>query len=83
MTRKVDWTGLMRLGLGALRLSPEVFWQMTPVELQRALEGAGILPLEGQMLLRKDLDRLMQDHPDAPRNAVDRPASKETIDATR
>jgi len=30
---KVDWAGLMRLGLVRLRLSPEVFWALTPAEL--------------------------------------------------
>jgi uncharacterized phage protein (TIGR02216 family) len=29
----VDWTGLARLGLGRLRLTPEVFWALTPFEL--------------------------------------------------
>ncbi|MEM1299882.1 MAG: phage tail assembly chaperone, partial [Pseudomonadota bacterium] len=33
MDEQVDWPHLMRLGLGALRLSPEVFWNMTPNEL--------------------------------------------------
>ena len=35
----VDWPGLMRLGLGALRLPPEAFWSMTPGEFRLALEG--------------------------------------------
>lgn len=54
----------MRLGLGVLRLAPETFWSMTPVELQRALEGAGVVPIDGHGLMRTDLDRLMQAHPD-------------------
>ncbi len=29
----MDWPGLMRLGLHELRLSPEVFWALTPAEL--------------------------------------------------
>lgn len=28
-----DWPGLMRLGLGELRLPPTTFWQLTPREL--------------------------------------------------
>jgi uncharacterized phage protein (TIGR02216 family) len=60
------WTELMRLGLGALRLPPEVFWAMTPVELQRALEGAGILlSTDGAGLMeRATLERLMARFPD-------------------
>lgn len=34
---RIDWPGLMRLGLGALRLSPEAFWAMTPRELAAAI----------------------------------------------
>ena len=33
---RVDWPGLMRLGLGEMRLAPEVFWTMTPRELEAA-----------------------------------------------
>lgn len=44
----LDWAGLMRLGLGALRLPPEVFWAMTPGELMLALEGAGILAVSAR-----------------------------------
>lgn len=29
----MDWPGLMRLGLGVLRLSPDAFWALTPAEL--------------------------------------------------
>ncbi|HVH03303.1 MAG TPA: rcc01693 family protein [Amaricoccus sp.] len=32
MTR-IAWGGLMRLGLVELRLTPEVFWDLTPAEL--------------------------------------------------
>ncbi|MCH8951367.1 MAG: phage tail assembly chaperone [Proteobacteria bacterium] len=60
------WTELMRLGLGALRLAPEVFWAMTPVELQRALEGAGILAVggAGSWMERAALEGLMARFPD-------------------
>jgi uncharacterized phage protein (TIGR02216 family) len=32
MTR-IDWPGLMRVGIGQLGLAPEVFWRLTPAEL--------------------------------------------------
>ena len=64
----MDWSGLMRLGLGALRLPPDQFWAMTPSELCRALEGAGLRPIAGLALDRGALDRLMAAHPDRTRN---------------
>ena len=30
----IDWPGLIRAGLVDLRLSPEAFWRLTPVELR-------------------------------------------------
>lgn len=65
------WTELMRLGLGALRLPPEVFWTMTPVELQRALEGAGILAVGGAggWMERAALEALMARFPDNDRGS--------------
>ncbi|MEM1428778.1 MAG: phage tail assembly chaperone [Pseudomonadota bacterium] len=43
----LDWPGLMRLGLGELRLHPKVFWAMTPVEFAvfsgRDLAGGGAM----------------------------------------
>lgn len=63
---EVDWAGLMRLGLGALRLSPEVFWAMTPGELMLALEGAGVLPVGGQAAMgAARLAELMAAFPDS------------------
>lgn len=60
------WAEMMRLGLGALRLPPDVFWAMTPVELRLALEGAGLLaPGAGRAWMdSKSLDRLMTAFPD-------------------
>ena len=63
MAEKVDWTGLMRVGLGVLRLSPEAFWSMTPGELRCALEGAG-LASEAAAPDRATLERLMRAFPD-------------------
>ena len=62
---QVDWSGLMRLGLGALRLSPDVFWAMSPAELRLALEGAGFLNPDTRMPMdRKSLASLMSAYPD-------------------
>ena len=62
----VDWPGLMRLGLGALRLAPCDFWAMTPGELRLALEGAGIVPIAGAGPMgRGRLAELMAAFPDA------------------
>ncbi len=60
------WDELMRLGLGTLGLAPDVFWAMTPVELQRALEGAGVLVPGGgaAWMERAALDALMARFPD-------------------
>ncbi|MEO6299302.1 MAG: rcc01693 family protein [Paracoccaceae bacterium] len=30
----IDWSGLMRLGMHRLGLSPDVFWRLTPLELK-------------------------------------------------
>lgn len=52
----------MAVGFGLLRLSPDVFWKMTPRELERAagaLRGRGGAPPS-----RGDLDRLMLMFPD-------------------
>ncbi|MEM1344691.1 MAG: rcc01693 family protein [Pseudomonadota bacterium] len=65
-TDTLAWAQLMRLGLGTLRLAPEHFWAMTPVELLCALEGAGVLAPEGARLGRTRLDALMHRYPDAP-----------------
>lgn len=61
-----DWALMMRLGLGALRLPPEVFWAMTPVEFACALEGAGLVGTAPSMT-RHDLDALMARYPDGGR----------------
>jgi uncharacterized phage protein (TIGR02216 family) len=62
----VDWPGLMRLGLGSLRLSSQEFWSMTPGELRLALEGAGILPVAAAGPMgRRRLAELMANFPDA------------------
>lgn len=57
----------MRLGLGALRLDAAAFWSMTPVEFQRALEGAGLIAVGGQAPDRAMLDALIAEFPDRPK----------------
>ena len=68
---ELAWVELMQLGLGALRLAPEVFWGMTPVELQRALEGAGILASggAGSWMERATLEGLIARFPDNDRES--------------
>jgi uncharacterized phage protein (TIGR02216 family) len=61
---RIDWDNLMRLGLGVLRLEPDAFWGMTPIELLRALEGSGVVPVGGTGLRRSGLERLMAAYPD-------------------
>jgi len=60
MSRKVDWNGLMRLGIGRLRLAPDTFWAMSPREFAAALEGAGVAAPVG----RAQLGQLMAKFPD-------------------
>lgn len=62
------WSRLMAAGLGLLRLSPDVFWAMTPRELMAALEGAGLTTAPaaapGGPLSRSELEGLMARFPD-------------------
>ena len=55
----IDWPGLMRLGLGQMRLTPATFWALTPAEflLLTGREGAAALG-------RSHLERLMARFPD-------------------
>lgn len=59
MTR-FDWPGLMRLGLGHLRLHPDAFWALTPRELMLML---GIDPGSAPMG-RARLAELARAYPD-------------------
>jgi uncharacterized phage protein (TIGR02216 family) len=53
----------MAAGLGTLRLSPAVFWAMTPRELDAALRGAfGVA--SAHPMSRADLSALMTVYPD-------------------
>ena len=53
----------MAAGLGTLRLSPQVFWAMTPRELDAALRGAFGITIPHPMS-RADLSALMTAYPD-------------------
>lgn len=57
----IAWDELLKVGLGDLRLDPEVFWSLTPVELM-LLSGRGSTP--AQTLDRGVLGELMKRFPD-------------------
>lgn len=57
----IDWPGLMRAGLHALGLAPEVFWRLTPVELRIMLGAEAMMP----PLTRARLEDLARRYPDA------------------
>lgn len=64
MAERINWSALMRHGMGGLRLSSDAFWSMTPAELRLALEGAGLLT--GDPAMDRDwLTALMGEFPDA------------------
>lgn len=55
-----DWTAMMRAGLQGLRLTPDQFWALTPVELRLMLgQGSAQAPLN-----RAGLDALLAAYPD-------------------
>ncbi|NEY89293.1 rcc01693 family protein [Tabrizicola oligotrophica] len=56
----IDWPGLMRAGLGQLRLTPEQFWRLSPVELRIMLGAEAAAP----PLTRARLDELRAAYPD-------------------
>ncbi len=60
----IPWPTLMAFGLGALKLPPDQFWQMTLQELFHAMNatGRGDIPLGVPQ--REDLERLMTAFPD-------------------
>lgn len=61
MKRGIDWLALMRLGLFQLRLTPEQFWQLTPVELTVM---AGGMPGVNPSMTRGLLEELCAEFPD-------------------
>jgi uncharacterized phage protein (TIGR02216 family) len=66
MSRRIDWTTLIGVGVGRLGLAPDAFWAMSPVELRAALGGfrSGAEPLG-----RDALEALMAAHPDRGEDA--------------
>ena len=61
MAARIDWPGLMRLGLVDLGLRPAEFWQLTPAELTFLATGGG--RAAGGMT-RTGLEALMARYPD-------------------
>lgn len=57
---RLDWAGLMRLGLRGLGLMPEEFWQLTPVELMVMLGREAGAP----SMSRARLEELARAFPD-------------------
>jgi len=55
----IDWPGLMRAGLQGLRLHPEQFWRLTPLELRMMLGAEDAAPLS-----RARLEELARAFPD-------------------
>jgi uncharacterized phage protein (TIGR02216 family) len=57
----MDWSGLLKLGLGRLRLTPSEFWRLTPAELLL------MLGIEGSSapMTRARLDELVKAFPDS------------------
>jgi uncharacterized phage protein (TIGR02216 family) len=60
MTR-IDWPGLMRVGLQGLGLRPAEFWALTPVELRLMLGADQAVPA----LTRARFEELASAYPDA------------------
>jgi len=56
----LDWPGLMRAGLGGLRLLPRDFWALTPAELALMLGD----PAAARPLGRGGLEDLRRQWPD-------------------
>lgn len=67
MTR-LDWPGLMRAGMGHLRLTPEQFWRLSPVELRIMLGAEATSP----PLTRARLEELAAAYPDQDKRAEQR-----------
>ena len=64
---RIDWPGLMRAGMGDLRLTPAVFWALSPIELRIMLGADAALP----PLTRARLDELAAAYPDFKQGAGD------------
>ncbi|MEQ3625339.1 MAG: rcc01693 family protein [Celeribacter sp.] len=72
MGERLDWPGLLRLGLTRLRLRPAEFWALSPVELLLMLglaPGGGVTPLTRAGL--SALEAAFPDERGAEREATD------------
>ncbi len=64
---KIDWPGLMRAGMGELRLTPAQFWVLSPIELRIMLGAEAALP----PLTRARLEEMAAAYPDFTKGAGD------------
>lgn len=67
MSHSLDWPALMRAGMQGLRLTPDVFWALTPAEFQMMLGD----PRQATPLLSDGLDALMAAWPDTAKEVHD------------
>jgi len=67
MSARIDWPGLMRVGLRGLGLAPDAFWRLTPVELRMMLGAESAAP----PLTRSRLEELAAAFPDAGKGQED------------
>ena len=58
---KLDWAGLMRIGLHGLGLSTSEFWQLTPFELTIKM---GLKHGQSSVMTRSGLTDLIKKFPD-------------------
>ncbi|MFC6586119.1 rcc01693 family protein [Sulfitobacter pacificus] len=56
----LDWPALMQVGLHGLGLAPDIFWALTPVELQVMLGNSA----QQKPMLSNGLAALMAAYPD-------------------
>ena len=62
----LDWPALMRAGIQGLGLTPQAFWQLTPVELKIMLGADQVAPA----FTRARLDELSAAFPDTGKLAT-------------
>ena len=60
-----DWAGVMRAGIGGLRLLPRDFWGLTPAELMLML---GVGPTAAR-IDRARLEQMVREFPDLAKGA--------------
>jgi uncharacterized phage protein (TIGR02216 family) len=65
---RIDWPGLMRLGLVRLGLAPDAFWALTPAELMLL---AGLDGEDRAAMTRAGLGALAARFPDRPRRETE------------